>query len=439
MKLLFLTTYNVSLEREHFFTINVWKELSKHSCANLSSILFMDDTIDSKIDIENRDGRQYYLLKMPQSRRNDRDYIIASIRKLFKYVSPDVVHSNMIEGYDIIAAKSLSIPIVLTIHIGGFICPRGGGNGFLMYNDSICDLPISNVCMRCGCMDLPLPHLSYMLLKLTPKSIVEFIYNKIRNKNLFYITPIINKYIQIQDRKDYIQLLSYAHVVAANYRLVSLLELNGVSRSHIHLIPHGVKERIRLSFPKYNGKVKFYYLGRIQYSKGVHILMKAFETIDRDKYELHIIGDAESSRKEQRYYSYIESLAKNKNVIFHGRLPNDRIEEIIQGCHVMIHPTICLEIYGIAIAESLSMGRPVLATKCGGTEMQIKDGYNGWLIEPNSVEGMRSKIVYIINHFNEVYSCAQRTSLPHSIRLYGKELQSIYGQLININSDNNII
>ena len=112
-------------------------------------------------------------------------------------------------------------------------------------------------------------------------------------------------------------------------------------------------------------------------------------------------------------------------------MPNDRIEEVTQNCHIMIHPTICLEIYGIAIAESLSMGRPVLATKCGGAEMQIKDGYNGWLIEPNSVVEMRNKITYIINHFEEVYFCAQRTSLPHSIETYCQNLQSVYSKMVS--------
>lgn len=435
MKLLFLTTYNVSLEREHVFTKNVWKELSKLSYANLSSILFTNNVINSKIDIENRDGREYYLLKIPQAKQYDKDYIIDSIYKLFKYACPDVIHSNMIEGYDIFVAKRLNIPIVLTIHIGGFICPRGGGNGFLMYNDTICNRIIGNVCMKCGCMDLPLPHLSYALLKLIPKSLVEFVSSGIKNKNLFYITPFINKYIKIQDRKNYIQLLAYAHVIAANYRLVSLLEQNGVPTSNIHLIPHGVKNRTKLPFPNYNEKVKFYYLGRIQYSKGLHILMNAFEGVDKDKYELHIIGGSGKARNELAYWRRIKSYSHGKNVIFHGRLPNERIEEVIQNCHVMIHPAIFLEVYGIAIAESLSMGRPVLATKCGGAEMQIKDGYNGWLIKPNSVEEMRSKIVYIINHFDEVYSCAQRTCLPHSISLYAKELQSTYKCLIDNKSD----
>lgn len=430
MKILFLTTYNVSLEREHFFTINVWKELSKLSGSNLASVLFSEHLLESEIHVEEREGRIYYILTIPQFQRNNKDYILNSIVQLFEYVGPDIVHSNMIEGYDIEAAKHLNIPIVLTIHIGGFICPRGGGNGFLMYDDSICNQQVGSICMKCGCMDLPLPYLSYALLRTLPKRFIRYISTKIKNHNLFYITPLINKYIHILDRIRYIQLMSYAHVIAANHRLVYLLEKNAIPRENIHLIPHGVKRRNKLPLPAYNGKVKFYYLGRIQYSKGLHILMKSLEGIDKNKYELHIIGDAEQGRKEQRYYSHIRALSKDKNVIFHGRLPNERIEEVIQDCHVMIHPAIFLEVYGIAIAESLSMGRPVLATKCGGAEMQVRDGYNGWLIEPNSIEKMRSEIIHIINHFDDVCACAKRAHLPHPIELYSSELQCVYKKII---------
>ncbi len=430
MKILFLTTYNVSLEREHFFTINVWKELSKLSGSNLASVLFSEHLLESEIHVEEREGRIYYILTIPQFQRNNKDYILNSIVQLFEYVGPDIVHSNMIEGYDIEAARHLNIPIVLTIHIGGFICPRGGGNGFLMYDDSICNQQVGSICMKCGCMDLPLPYLSYALLRTLPKRFIRYISTKTKNHNLFYVTPLINKYMHIFDRIKYIQLMSYAHVIAANYKLVYLLEKNAIPKENIHLIPHGVKRRSILPFPTYNGKIKFYYLGRIQYSKGLHILMKSLEGIDKSKYELHIIGDAEQGRKEQRYYSHIRAMSKDKNVIFHGRLPNERIEEVIQDCHVMIHSAIFLEVYGIAIAESLSMGRPVLATKCGGAEMQVRDGYNGWLIEPNSIEKMRNEIIYIINHFGDVCACAKRAHLSHSIELYSSELQCVYKKII---------
>lgn len=429
MDMLFLTTFNVSIEKEHFFTIDIWKELSKISNAKLASILFSNKIVEPTITVEKRNEKKYYLLTLPTEHIRDEKYIIKNIQLFFHYIKPDIIHSNMIEGYDIIAAKRLNIPIVLTIHIGGFICPRGGGNGFLMYNDSICNQKIGKECMKCGCMDLPLPHLSYFLLKAIPKQFITYIANKIKNRNIFYITPLLSKYTHIQNRKQYIQLLNYAHIIAANEQLVHLLKINGIPNSNIHLIPHGVKERQRLPLPDYNGKIKFFYLGRVQYSKGLHILMKAFEGIDINKYELHIIGDAEKAGHGFEYQRKIENLSKKLNVTFHGRIPNAEIEKIIRNCHIMVHPTICLEVYGISISESLSMGRPVLATRCGGAEMQIKDNYNGWLIAPNSVSEMKSKIQYIIQHYDEVKTCAKHSSLPQSLENYSLNLQSLYRQI----------
>lgn len=429
MKLVFLTTFNVSLEREHFFTINVWKELAKLPYSNLASIEFSEEVANTELVTESRDGRDYYRLQIPRGRSHKKDFIINSLTILFNHVQPTIIHSNMIEGYDIIAAKRLNIPIVLTIHIGGFICPRGGGNGFLMYNDSICNQKIGKECMKCGCMDLPFPYLSYFLLRAIPKQFITYVANKIKNRNIFYITPLLSKYTHIQNRKEYIQLLNYAHVIAANEQLVHLLKINGVPSSNIHLIPHGVKERQRLPLPDYSGKIKFFYLGRIQYSKGLHILTKAFEGIDTNKYELHIIGDAEKAGHGFEYQRKIEGLSKKLNVTFHGRIPNAEIEEVIKNCHVMIHPAIILEVYGISISESLSMGRPVLATRCGGAEMQILDNYNGWLVTPNSVLEMKSKIQYIIQHYNKVKTCAKYSSLPHSLEKYSLNLQSLYKQI----------
>lgn len=426
MKLLFLTTFNVSLEQEHFFTINVWKELAKLPYSNLASIEFGEENTDTELLTEIRDGRNYYRLQIPRRRFHEEDFIISSLTILFNHIHPSIIHSNMIEGYDIIAAKKLNIPIVLTIHIGGFICPRGGGNGFLMYNDSICNQKIGKECMKCGCMDLPFPHLSYFLLKATPKESINYIANKIKNRNIFYITPLLSKYTNIQNRKEYIQLLNYAHIIAANERLIHLLKINSVPSSNIHLIPHGVKERRRLPLPDYDGKIKFFYLGRIQYSKGLHILMKAFKGIDINKYELHIIGDAEKAGHGFKYRKEIKRLSKKLNITFHGRIPNTEIEEIIKKCHVMIHPAIFLEVYGISISESLSMGRPVLATRCGGAEMQIKDNYNGWLVDPNSVSKMKNKVQYIIQHFHEVKTCAEHSKLPYSIEKYCTNLLSLY-------------
>lgn len=154
--------------------------------------------------------------------------------------------------------------------------------------------------------------------------------------------------------------------------------------------------------------------------------MKAFKGIDRNKYELHIIGDSEKAGHGFEYQRKIERLSKELNVTFHGRIPNAEIEKIIRNCHIMVHPTICLEVYGISISESLSMGRPVLATRCGGAEMQIKEGINGWLVNSNSVNMLHEKIVSLISNHNIIYETANQTQLPMDIHTYVNELSEVY-------------
>lgn len=101
----------------------------------------------------------------------------------------------------------------------------------------------------------------------------------------------------------------------------------------------------------------------------------------------------------------------------------------IKNMHVLVLPSICLEIFGLNIAESLAMGKVVLATQCGGAEMQIEDGSNGWLIEPNNVEVLRTKMEEIISNKKKFHlmKSKQVVSIERHcntlLELYLKEIQ----------------
>lgn len=432
MKLLFLTTYNVHYEREHFFTINVWNGLCKQFEQSEDGIVLATIIVDSQhtkssITVEKVNGRKYY--KLHYSPYISEEERVREISHFFRYINPDVIHSNMIEVIDVEAAKRCNIPIVLTIHIGGFICPRSGGNGFLKHDDSICNDKVGRHCLKCCSQDLPFPFLTSLLYRLIPEALKEWLYYKLRFKHIFYITEFLIKAHDVILRRKAIETYKYATIIAANNRLKELLALNGLT-DNVVLLPHGVEPRTRLPFPKIKEVVKFFYLGRIQYAKGLHNFLKAFDGIDNSLYELHIIGDAEQSRRTLRYDKYIRRLAIGKNVCFHGRLPNTDIERVIKDMHVMIHPANFLEVYGISIAESLSIGRPVLATRCGGTEMQVRDGENGWLVPSNNVAALHDKVVEIIQHKELVEKMSENCSLPHSLSAYCMSLTRIYYGLI---------
>ena len=430
MKLLFLTTYNVTIQREHFFTIDVWNGLCDYFNNTddeivLATIVVESQYTDSSITEEVYNGKKYY--KLHYSSLLSDESKIEEICRFFEYIEPDVIHSNMVEVIDVEAAKRCNIPIVLTIHIGGFICPRSGGNGFLKYDDSICKTKVGSHCLRCCAQDFPLPSLARFLYWTIPSRLREWAYHKFRNKQIFYLTQFLVKSHELIQRQKAIETYKYATIIAANQRLKDILALNGLT-DNVVLLPHGVRPRPRLPLPKVKDVVKFYYLGRIQYAKALHNMLQAFEGIDNSLYELHIIGDAESSGPSRRYDSRIRRMAEGKSVIFYGRLPNTEIESVIKDMHVMVHPTICMEVYGISIAESLSLGRPVLATRCGGAEMQIQDGVNGWLVAPNDVVALREKIVDIINHKDLISGMSVNCSLPHPISEYCCRLTLTYNK-----------
>ena len=428
MKVLFLTTFCAPFEKEHFFTIDVYDELCKQlDSIVLGTAVFVSGS-EVHIDEKRVNARPYYVLKIPEAYRNNHNRIGTAFEQLYQHINPSVIHSNMIESYEVEAAKNLNLPICLTVHIGGFICPRGGGNGFLTNEDKICDCPVSDRCWHCISQNLPLSSISCALLRYCPESLCRLLRRLIpQNKVVYYLSAFLAYRRLLENSLRKIQAFKYATIIAANHRLVELLRLNGM-RDNVVLIPHGVKHRNRLCFPeiKQGQPVKFFFLGRVQYSKGLHILLEALNGIDPTLYELHIIGDAEMSGTCQRYWKKIIRQAKALNVHFHGRVPNDMIAEAIADYHVMVHPAICLEVYGIAIAEALSMGRPVLATRCGGIEMQVKDGYNGWLCEPNSVPALRNSILYLLNNKEMVKCCADNATLPHSLSEYVGQLARLY-------------
>lgn len=427
MNVLFITTFGQSIIHEHIFTRNVWYALRENPSVSLMTIFEEGKEIRYDYDPSDR----WHKLYLPSAVLKSRKDSIQAVAECFKRISPDIIHSNMIEIFEIEAANKLKIPIVLTMHIGGLICPRGGGNGFLRWDDTICDGPVGDKCRKCCYYELPFPYIAELIDKLIPQKLSDRLNDKLKGKRIFYLSPILSISENINRRLEATETLKKATVITANNRLSSVLKNLGIPTE---VIRHGIKSFNRYDYPKVEAgnKVKFYFLGRMQYSKGLHILLQALEGIPIDSYELHVFGDAYPALREQIYKKKILKLAKHKSVIFHGFVENNQLPELLKGMHVMVHPAIFHEVYGINISESLSFGHPVLATKCGGPEMQIQNDVNGWLIEPNNVIELRKKIKYIIDNKSILPQINANCHCPNTLDNYVGELYKLYGKLLNM-------
>jgi glycosyltransferase involved in cell wall biosynthesis len=99
----------------------------------------------------------------------------------------------------------------------------------------------------------------------------------------------------------------------------------------------------------------------------------------------------------------------NKRIIWYGKV--DEPYKLISDFDVLIHPTICHEVFGLNISEALALGKPVITTKCGGPEMMIKDGENGWFVEPNDPVTLRNAIEKSIKSQDLLFDIKGATSM----------------------------
>lgn len=321
------------------------------------------------------------------------------LSELIKNINPSLIHAHSHKAIVCRIGKQLNIPVIVTAHHGGILCPAGT---LLDCNDNICHKQVCfDNCHKCCLHNIRFGIYWYPFVKhLNEKSYIKL--GKFLSGKPFvpFLTPIGSIALSIDNKiKEWtdIKRLSTC-VIAPSNAIAKIMEINGLDKEKVHVIPHGIPlpENVP-TFPSMENEIKFFYVGRICFVKGIHIMLEAFSHVDKKNIELHIIGGA-GNKGEKRYMKYlIKKYKSDRRIIWHGKVEPDKVFDTIKDFHIQIHPTICMEIFGLNISESLAMNKPVLASRCGGAEMQITDGVNGWLVEPNSVEELKCKIEEILN------------------------------------------
>jgi len=87
---------------------------------------------------------------------------------------------------------------------------------------------------------------------------------------------------------------------------------------------------------------------------------------------------------------------------------NDILVNSIQSFSKVIIQKSIREGFCLAVTEALWKKRPVVASNVGGIPIQLKDGYNGFLVEPKDTEGFADRIVYLLNNSKEAENMGEK-------------------------------
>lgn len=353
---------------------------------------------------------------------------IEQLLSLLEQIRPDVIHAHSHKAQLVELGRALQIPVIVTAHHGGIVCPAGA---LLDCNDRICNTTVSHEhCLACCLRNIRSGKYWYSFMRLLPQGVYKRLGIALEKLPFLpFITPIGQTALSIeQKQKEWKTIIEgCSHMIAPCDAIAEAMQRNGLNKEKVTILPHGIPlPTLSPSFPPViEGKIKFFYVGRICYVKGLHVLLKAFSQFDNPHIELHLIGGS-GNNGERRYERRLKKrYASDSRIVWHGKIPAEHVFEVIKPFHIAVHPTICLEIFGLNISEALAMGKPVLATRCGGAEMQIEDGVNGWLVTPNDVEALARKMEDLSNHFTS-YDPTHSTQRVISIESHCKSLIKLY-------------
>lgn len=194
--------------------------------------------------------------------------------------------------------------------------------------------------------------------------------------------------------------------VLLNESIMSKIVEKGIKKESLEAIPNGVNlhwfdftdnEGIKNSYGFDDFVVLF--VGTLTPRKGVEYLVKALHLIGDEKVQLVIAGN---DRADVSYSSKIKDYVERKriNVRFMGFLHPKMLKGLYAVCDVFVLPSL-EEGFGMVLTEAMASGKPLVGTRVGGIPMQIRDGWNGFLVEPANEEQLAERIEYLIENEEE--------------------------------------
>lgn len=172
----------------------------------------------------------------------------------------------------------------------------------------------------------------------------------------------------------------------------------GIDLDSVRQIENKDKSHLKKELGIKNSNTNMIYLGQLYPPKGIHYLIEAMGMLidafpDIMLYAVgdHVIEEYREYKKE--IVRLIEKLGLEGRVVFTG-WRSDAME-VASLMDILVHPSLS-EGFGRAVLEGMSLGKPVVATKVGGLREIIKDGQNGFLVDPENPGQVAEKLSILL-------------------------------------------
>lgn len=205
---------------------------------------------------------------------------------------------------------------------------------------------------------------------------------------------------------------------------------NEISKKAV-IIPNGIDpfwinntgQNRRLDLEK--NKLTALSVGKINKRKNQIVAARAIEMLNKSgiNAKLTIVGKAENRKllKKLQRYSFVE---------YYEPVKMEKLIDFYRSADIFVLPS-KTETFGLAYAEAMSQGLPVLYSKGQGFDGQFDEGTVGFHIESQSAKDLCKKIRMIISNYNEIsLNCTTKVTKFDWVRI-ADIYRALYDDVLN--------
>ena len=230
----------------------------------------------------------------------------------------------------------------------------------------------------------------------------------IQNRKDLLFDKIVNKFVfPFADR----------FIVHNQRNKETFIQFYKIDENKISIITHGVLDLAKQKeIPMNEAKAKLQlptdkkiilFFGYLRKNKGVDVLIKAFNKINKEMEDVFLLIAGQPFRVDINEYMY---LIKNYNleatVKFEpGFVPEDDIGYYFSACDLVVLPYTYLDTHGGVGALALPYKKPMIVSDVGGLPEYVKD--DRAIVEPNNVQDLSEKIIKILKNQDLQYKLSE--------------------------------
>ena len=172
-------------------------------------------------------------------------------------------------------------------------------------------------------------------------------------------------------------------------------------------------ERFKSNGHKFHDPVTIFYGGSFAEKDGIEYLISAFDEICRKYGNLKLLLSGKGSEKQiNKMLDYMDMMQYKSNITYLGYLSDDDYYKTLNSsdilCMTRTDSKFANAGFPFKLGEYLATGNPVVASKVGSVSSYLHDKESAILVEPNSIDSIKTGIEYLVKNPSKALSVGSK-------------------------------